>query len=58
MNIKKLHEEFLEEYPNPNDRASTDSWGSVYVHWLERELIKERNINEVNQDLLSNREMG
>lgn len=46
--IKELHEEFIKRYPDPNDRASLDSWGSVYVHWLEEELIKARNLNQRN----------
>lgn len=40
---KELHNEFIKEFPDPNDRASFDSFGSVYVHWLEAELIKARS---------------
>jgi hypothetical protein len=42
--IKKLHEEFIKKYPNPNDRASIEApWGAIYVHWLEEELLKLRS---------------
>jgi len=38
--IKNIQEEFIKEFPNPNDRASLD--GSVYVHWLESKLVNVR----------------
>jgi len=40
--IQKIHDEFIKAYPDPNSRASLDSYGSVYVHYLEEELIKAR----------------
>lgn len=38
--IQAIHDEFIKKFPDPNSRASLDSYGSVYVHFLEDELIK------------------
>lgn len=42
VDIQELHDEFVKAFPDPNSRASLDSYGSVYVHWLEEELIRAR----------------
>ena len=43
ITIETIHKEFIEKYPNPNDRTSLETpYGAVYVHFLEDALIQAR----------------
>ena len=47
QSVDEIHKRFIEDYPNENDRASLDSYSSIYVHWLEKQLIEQTNFKTI-----------
>jgi hypothetical protein len=47
QSVDEIHKGFFKDYPNENDRASLDSYSSIYVHWLEKQLIEQTNFKTI-----------